>query len=81
MTRARKLIFGEIDGGSNCVQFAYGCACYTLSSLVKDPFQVTFIKDTLPKVINLAQIFRKAHVADALLKSARENTQTSPPTK
>ena len=54
MTRARKLISGEIDGGSNCVQFAYGCACHALSNLVKDLCQVTFTKDTLSKAIMLA---------------------------
>ena len=80
MTRVRNLIFGKIDGRSKCVQFAYGCVCHTLSSLVKNLCRVTFIKDTLSKEIKLTRLFRNTRIANTVLKSARENTATSPPT-
>lgn len=49
---------GAIDGGSCCIESAYGCCYHGLSSFVKDMCKESTIRETLEKTIKLGSSFQ-----------------------
>lgn len=80
MKKARKLLCGEIGGGSGCVEFAFGCSCHALSNHVKDMCAEPTIKKTLHRTIKLSQLFLNTHVSAALLEEVEKGMEEKPET-
>lgn len=74
------MLSGKIERGSDCVMFAYCSACHPLPNFFRDLFQVRAVNGTLSRSVKLVQLFRNMHVANRLLKVARNNLPNQPPT-